>query len=148
MKIIAAILLFTWMGSFAHGQQMAEKKGTLVVKISGLRSNDGRMKVLLFHSKDGFPNHPQQAFQVTDLDSLRDHECQVTFTDLERGEYAIGTLHDENANDRMDTGLFGIPKEGFGASNDAKSLLGPPKYKEAKFSLDSDTLHLEIRMNY
>ena len=33
--------------------------------------------------------------------------------DLVPGTYAIALIHDENDNQRLDTGLFGIPKEGF-----------------------------------
>jgi uncharacterized protein (DUF2141 family) len=57
-------------------------------------------------------------------------------------------LHDENRNNEMDTNFLGIPIEGFGASNDARGFLSPPKYDDAKFYLNSDSLHLEINMNY
>jgi uncharacterized protein (DUF2141 family) len=32
----------------------------------------------------------------------------------------------------MATGLFGIPKEGFGVSNNPRILFGPPRFEDAR----------------
>jgi hypothetical protein len=34
----------------------------------------------------------------------------------------------ENSNGKLDTNFVGIPREGVGASNDAKGHFGPPKF--------------------
>jgi uncharacterized protein (DUF2141 family) len=47
----------------------------------------------------------------------------------------------------MDTNLLGIPKEGVGASNDARGHFGPPKYEDAKFKL-AGNLTIKIIMTY
>ena len=47
-------------------------------------------------------------------------------------------FHDENANGKIDRNFVGIPKEGYGTSNDAKGFMGPPKYEDAKFELTAD----------
>jgi uncharacterized protein (DUF2141 family) len=46
----------------------------------------------------------------------------------------------------LDTGWFGIPKEGYGCSNDAKGNMGPPKYEDAKFQLKSNK-NMTIKIN-
>ncbi|HNI91331.1 MAG TPA: DUF2141 domain-containing protein, partial [Leptospiraceae bacterium] len=61
---------------------------------------------------------------------------------------AIGIMHDENNNLKMDTNLIGIPKEGYGVSNNVKSKLGPPKYEDAKITLQSANTIIQIEMNY
>ena len=53
--------------------------------------------------------------------------------ELPEGRYAIGVFHDANRNNRLDTGLFGIPKEQFGFSNNAKGRFGPPSFEAASF---------------
>ncbi|MBU6266963.1 MAG: DUF2141 domain-containing protein [Sphingomonadales bacterium] len=58
----------------------------------------------------------------------------LTIEDLPPGDYAIQAFHDENNNDEMDRGLFGIPKEGFGFSRDARIVFSPPKWKDAAFT--------------
>jgi uncharacterized protein (DUF2141 family) len=45
---------------------------------------------------------------------------------------AVGVLHDEDGDKRMATGLFGIPKEGFGVSNNPRILFGPPRFEDAR----------------
>lgn len=44
--------------------------------------------------------------------------------------------------------VLGIPKEGVGASNDAKGHLGPPKFKDAMFRIDATSRSLLIHVNY
>ena len=48
----------------------------------------------------------------------------------------------------MDTNFLGMPKEGVGASNDAKGFMGPPKYQDAKFRLTTDAQKIVIPMHY
>ena len=45
----------------------------------------------------------------------------------------------------MDTNLFGIPKEDYGCSNNARGFMGPPKYNDAKFQLTGNkTIDIKI----
>ena len=44
-------------------------------------------------------------------------------------------FHDENSNEELDTNFIGIPKEGFGFSNDAFGKFGPKKFKEWLFEV-------------
>jgi uncharacterized protein (DUF2141 family) len=49
----------------------------------------------------------------------------------------------------MDTNFVGLPKEGYGASNDAKGTFGPPKFKDAKVELAGGAaLSLKINVRY
>jgi uncharacterized protein (DUF2141 family) len=43
---------------------------------------------------------------------------------------------------------MGIPREGVGASNDAKGHLGPPKFNAAAFRFAGGRLDLKITINY
>jgi len=47
------------------------------------------------------------------------------FPGVAPGRYAVSVFHDENSNGKMDTNFIGIPREGVGASNNAKGHLGP-----------------------
>lgn len=70
----------------------------------------------------------------------------MVFENLPSGEYAISLYHDENENNKLDTGWFGIPNEGYGCSNNAKGMMGPPKYEDAKFQLTSNK-EMTIKIN-
>ena len=62
---------------------------------------------------------------------------QIVFKDIPPGEYAISVIHDANSNGKLDKNFLGIPREGFGFSNDAMGSFGPPEYTEAKVSSKS-----------
>ena len=58
--------------------------------------------------------------------------------ELPNGTYAIGIFVDANYNNKMDRNFFGVPKEQYGFSNDAKGSFGPPSFKKASFTVSSD----------
>ena len=47
--------------------------------------------------------------------------------DLAPGRYAVRLYQDVNDNRQLDSGLFGIPSEPYGFSNNPKARFGPPK---------------------
>jgi uncharacterized protein (DUF2141 family) len=72
----------------------------------------------------------------------------MTFDNLPRGDYAVAVFHDENMNGRLDKNIFGIPKEGYGFSNNPKKSMGPPKFTDVKFQLSQPEKALEIKLLY
>ena len=123
------------------------KAGSIHVRVTGLRSSGGRVLVSLFDSAEGFPNAVEKAFRYARVDP-EEGECAVVLENVPRGNYAVAVLHDENGNDRMDTGRWGLPAEGYGVSLNPQPRMGPPRYEDARFSLDSDLVELEIEMRY
>ncbi len=124
--LITAILV----SSFATAQKVS-----LRVNMEGFETNKGKVKVGLYNSEGTFLKSTFKS-----LDSLiKDKKATVVFEGLEKGEYAVSIYQDENENGVMDTNLFGIPKEDYASSNNAKGMMGPPKYKDAKFELTKDS---------
>ena len=64
------------------------------------------------------------------------------------GRYAVQAYHDANANGDLDRGLFGIPKEGIGFSNDAMPRLMRPKFAVASFDHGHDPQHMGVTLRY
>lgn len=86
--------------------------------------------------------------EVTDADKIvikglsepiKNNSCTFVITDLEPGKYSFKYFHDENNNEKLDTKLIGMPKEGFGFSNNATGKFGPPKHAKTIFELKGDT---------
>ena len=63
------------------------------------------------------------------------------------GSYAIAVVHDENANGRLDTTLM-IPREGFGFSRNPALRMGPPRFRDAAFTLDAAGTAQSLRIRY
>jgi len=60
----------------------------------------------------------------------------------------MAVVHDENMNGKLDTNWLGRPKEGYGFSNDAKSLLSAPSFSDASFEYDGQNLDLTMTLRY
>ena len=134
-KIIIAIAFF--ISSLVTAQNV-----NLTVKISGLKSSTGAVLVGLYNSDGTFL---KKAYKGVTSD-IKSNEATVTFSNIPKGEYAISAYHDKNKNGKLDTNFIGIPKEDYASSNNAKGVMGPPKYEDAKFDLKKD-LKIEIKFN-
>lgn len=109
----------------------------LTVDISA-RGERGYVYCAAWAAKEGFPT--QKARAVGEGRALIRKGRGRMRIQLPTGDgVALACFHDENENQRLDTGLFGIPTEGTGASNDARPKLGPPSYEDARFPLTSSS---------
>lgn len=67
----------------------------------------------------------------------------------ETRDIAVSVLHDSDRNGELSLGLFGIPREGVGFSNNPSLIKGAPSFHKAKISLASDPKPtINIRMIY
>ena len=97
----------------------------------GLRNQAGSALFAVFLEPAGFPGEGERAAYRVEA-PITGSEVRVRFTDLpDDRPLAIAVLHDEDGDKRMAMGFFGIPKEGFGVSNNPRILFGPPSFKDA-----------------
>ena len=145
----AALLLFALLGAggSAAPAQEAASSSTLTVRVTGLRSSRGAVLVALHDSAKGFPGG-DQALRRETVAPARDKTASVVFKGLKPGVYAVAILHDENQNGKLDTGLFGIPREGYGASNNPRPRFKAPSFDAAKFDLTGPEKAVEIKTRY
>jgi uncharacterized protein (DUF2141 family) len=118
----------------------ADLTGTLIVRVRGLTSGEGNLRFVLFDSKKNFLKHPVRAEVV----EIKDQKSAWIIEELPYGTYALLVHHDINTSGTMERHWYGKPKEPTGASNDAPAKFGPPKFKNAKFQLESPTLTLTV----
>lgn len=137
IKIICVLIIST---SFAMAQQSASNDVT--VTVSNLESNDGKVYISLYSSEESFL---RKGFKST-FSKIENNTCKVVFKNVPNGTYAVSLFHDENDNNKMDTGMFGIPKEDYGCSNNAKGFMGPPKWEDAKFTINNQSIIQHIKI--
>lgn len=114
----------------------------LVVEVEGLRGNQGVVSVGLFDKAENFPKQ-----FTTGLRTPADKPVvEVVFRDLAPGRYAVSAYQDENGNLELDRGLFGIPKEPYGFSRDARGTAGPPEFRDARFDLGPEGARIRIKL--
>lgn len=121
------------------------QRPSLEVEIRGLHAEPGEIMVALFSGGSGFPSDDQKAVR-TGIARRNGSSAIIRFDDLPAGQYAVSVFHDANSNKLLDTGFLGIPKEGYGISNNAFNRFGPPDYQECSFSLTrSQKIALDLK---
>jgi uncharacterized protein (DUF2141 family) len=118
------------------------------VKILNIRNSTGSVACALFESPVGFPIEFLLYATNIMVIKIRDAQARCDFLDIPQGTYALGVIHDENMNGKLDTNWMGIPTEGYGFSNDAKAMLGPPSFSAASFTYEGRDMELTISLHY
>lgn len=117
--------------------------GTVLVSFEGFSSPGGFVRLAVFDSPEFWPEDKDNA--VLALTSEVDgDEVTVDISDLEPGYYAIAAFHDRDGDAVFDRGLFGIPTERFGFSNNARSSTGPPDFEDALFLVTGEPMEIGI----
>ncbi|HSI77134.1 MAG TPA: DUF2141 domain-containing protein [Lunatimonas sp.] len=117
----------------------------LTLTITNIGSGEGVVQVLIFNQADGFPDTPSKAFKSLKI-SINQGKA-VTNIEMPEGIYALSAFHDHDGDGKMRTGAFGIPKDAYGFSNNAKGFFGPPAFEKAAFNLEKCGMDLEIRLS-
>ena len=120
----------------------------IVINVTDVRSDAGQVLVALFsdETKDAFPAS-EAAIRFAGA-KASEGAVVVTMEDLPEGTYAISLFHDENDNGELDTNLMGIPTEGFGFSNDARGVMGPPEFDAAALDVSASGMTTTISLAY
>lgn len=126
------ILLFIALFSGISSHENPE----LTVNISNIKSLKGEIIIGVFNTNKDF---------LKDGVAIQNYSIKVNGTtetivikDLPKGEYAISLYHDENSDNECNRNFLGIPKEGYGFSNNVKPKFSAPSYEDCKFSLLKD----------
>jgi uncharacterized protein (DUF2141 family) len=129
-------------------QPVPTGQGTLIIQIEGLRDSTGWVNVSVFDVAEGFPQDSTRVYRSATVKLASAGEVTVTFEGLSYGDYAIAVLHDANGNGRLDTGLLGIPSEGFGFSNNPRPGFGAPSFESCRFRFDRPQVTLRLGLRY
>jgi len=117
----------------------------LEVTVKGIRTAKGVLRVAIFDDPKEFP----RGDEIRSLNvKARSGNTIAIFSGINSGVYALAIHHDENNNKEMDTNFIGLPKEGYGFSNDAKVFLGPPHFTEASFFIGNTLKKISLQIVY
>ena len=129
----------------AH-QTPAATTCTLIVHVDGFRNQKGDAGLSVFNSADGWPENNDKSF-LHGPHPFTGTSTTITLQ-VPPGLYAIAALHDENSNHKLDRNMFGIPKEGFGFSNNPKVFLSAPSFDTAAMQVSCPTTETTIHLIY
>ncbi|MCW3124931.1 MAG: uncharacterized protein JWO03_589 [Bacteroidetes bacterium] len=102
-------------------------------KIGGFRAGTGRLYISIYDSQEAFLKIGKETATNVVVVNRKDTVVETCFSGLAPGWYAIALYHDEDDNKKMNTGLFGIPLEPYGLSNNFKPRFSYPRFEQCKF---------------
>ena len=123
-RLTLVILCLTF---FICVSQTAFAQFTLTIEINHLENNKGQV-ILEFCNEKG-----EKISGI--IQSIENNKSIIVIKDLKTGSYSFKYFHDENKNKNLDTNWIGMPKEGFGFSNDAIGTFGPPDVEKTVFTI-------------
>ena len=114
-------------------------QANLEISIHDLKDDRGNILLELLDS-----NEETLKAIVQKIDTL---PFYVSINNLQPGTYAVKFFHDSNSNGQLDMNWMGIPKEGFGFSNNAYGMFMPKKFEEWLFEVNGD-MKIELIPKY
>jgi uncharacterized protein (DUF2141 family) len=127
-------------------QQTTVQAPSVKLKVTKVSSKKGEILAALFLSEKGFPDNPAAAYKVARATAVNGI-ATMEFINVPKGNYAVALFHDTNNDGELNTNMLGIPKEGYGVSNNVKNLFSGPGYKQCAFQHIAET-SLTIIMRY
>lgn len=138
LVVLAGIYMFGSTGALGD-----EGLSAILVNVSGAIPGKGQVIVTLFDSDESYMAEP--TFEAVGAIGT-DGSVSVDLGAHVPGSYAVVVVYDENSDGELNTGLFGIPKEKIGFSNNAKGKFGPAKWKDAQFDLPTTDLQIDVQL--
>ncbi len=136
-----SIILIVATSLYASGL-MAQTQ-SLTVLVTNIKDEVGQIAVAIYNSEKEFMKTRYQGKITKAIKG----EVEVIFENLPSGSYGLSVMHDSNENGKLDSNFFGMPKEGFGFSNNAMGSFGPPGFDKAKVDLLSSK-KISISLKY
>ncbi len=144
--LLSMTLAGVLVGGPATRHAKAPVLGSLVVSIDGFRNDRGHARVAVFDQPSGFPGQ-EHALRGTAA-KIAGGRVEVRFDSLPVGIYAVAMYHDENDDGVLNKGLFGVPREGYGVSNNVVHARRAASFEEAEIRLEGELTTVEIHVHY
>ena len=135
MKKLKLLFFILIMLTLHDGYSQSKKTSlTLTIEVASFENTKGVLRVCVTDQKDDFLKSCAFSKVVT----VEDDTVSLKIENIEKGNYAVSVYHDENNSGILETGgVFGIPLEPYGFSNNPNMTFGP-SYKKSVFKMASD----------
>lgn len=122
---------------------------SLTIDTEGLRDSRGRVAVAVFASEQGFPKDDGMAFKRVFVPIPEPgNAARVVVPDLPAGRYAVAVFHDSDNSGRLETSFFGVPRKGYGFSNNIVPSMRSATFDEAAFDLAEPGSTITVKLVY
>ena len=135
MKKLKLLFFILIMLTLYDGYSQSKKTSlTLTIEVASFENTKGVFRVCVTDQKDDF----LKSCAFSKIVTVEDDTVSLKIENIEKGNYAVSVYHDENNSGILETGgVFGIPLEPYGFSNNPNMTFGP-SYKKSVFKMTSD----------
>lgn len=129
---------------FLTGLTSAATAAELTLDLS-TRASGGMLAVAVYRDADAFRRGegPVASRMVARTGAV----TSVVITGLPPGRYAVAAYHDTDGDGDLTLWPFGLPKEAYGFSRDARGQFGPPSFASAAFDLPAAGARQAFRLH-
>jgi uncharacterized protein (DUF2141 family) len=137
------LIFLTALLAMSRPATIPPRKATLTVDVRNIQETEGRIQLGLFRPSANFPDKckPLEARMIVATKG----SVRLVF-DVEPGDYALAAYHDLNSNGKLDTRLFGIPKEPYGFSNNVRPRMSAPTFADCKVVMGTANKTISIQL--
>ncbi len=144
-KVLFVLLAGAFFFSF---HTSPEKTSSLTVDFDNIRNNEGQLYIFIYSYENQYPENPYLHFSIDKSKRNSSGTLKFRIPDfLEKGNYAISVIDDENKNDDLDL-FLGLPMEGYAFSNDVVPFFSMPDYEDLLFEVNQKHQSIKITLQY
>jgi len=148
MKLTIIVAAFLIASTSAAGQQPSAGEspttGRIVIHVTGLGSSKAPLRIAVFNTEQTWLRDGSALYRtILDPDGP---QGEWTIERAAYGEYAVAAFHDTNGNGELDRNFFGMPKEPYGFSNDARGVFGPASWQDARVRVNAPVTDITIEL--
>lgn len=148
LRWLPAALLLS-LGGAAAAQECTGRPSPvrIFVNVENVRSSDGLVAVTLYADDRSRFLARRGSLYVGRVPARRG-VTRVCIHLPSTGIWALGVYHDEDGNRRITRSGLGLPREGYGFSNNAPAFVGLPAFRRVRLSVPRNNMTTNIRLRY
>lgn len=149
LKLVLAAAAVAGAASQASAQDCAGPASAvrLYVNVENVRSSDGLVAVTLY-ADDASRFLARRGSLYVGRVPARQGTTRACIHLPRAGVWAIAVYHDEDGNRRINRSGLGMPREGFGFSNNPPTLLSVPTFRSVRINVPRTNMQTTVRLRY
>ena len=128
-------------GAIGNSQNLLFK-----LTIKDVKNPTATINIGFYKREDKFPDLKRSSIFKSIIPGKKG-DINLVWDDIPQGEYALAVYQDLDNNGKLNSSIFGMPKEPYGFSLNFVPVLRAPKFGECKIDFNSNSNAFEIKLN-
>jgi len=116
------------------------------IAVTNVKSDAGSVVISVYDSADNWLSERWRTRKIITVAGHRAGDAITAELQLPPGEYAISVFQDLDNDGKLARNFLHIPKEPAGLSNNVIPKFGPPRFKDAKFTVGDTLVEQNIQL--